>query len=68
MYGGKRYFTEQSQKIGLEKTQFCLHSLGSGGAIAAAHLGINYRLFQKHRRWKTENVKMDTFTKTYEPY
>ena len=25
--------------------------------MAAANFGINDRLFQKHRRWKSENVK-----------
>ena len=29
----------------------------SGGAIAAANLGVNDLLFQKHGRWKSERVK-----------
>ena len=45
------------KNIGLDKTQFGLHSLKSGGATAAANLGINDRLFQKHGRWKSEKVK-----------
>ena len=45
------------KNIGLDKTQFGLHSLRSGGATAAANLGINDRLFQKHGRWKSEKVK-----------
>ena len=45
------------KNIGLDKTQFGLHSLRSGGATAAANFGINDRLFQKHERWKSENVK-----------
>ena len=43
--------------IGLDKTQFGLHSLRSGGATAAANFGINDRLFQKHGRWRSEKVK-----------
>ena len=45
------------KNIGLYKTQFGLHSLRSRGATAAAHFVINDRLFQKHGRWKSENVK-----------
>ena len=45
------------KNIGLDKTQFDLHSLRSGGATAAANFGINDRLFQKHGRWRSEKVK-----------
>ena len=45
------------KNIGLGKTQFDLHSLRSGGATAAANFRTNDRLFQKHERWKSENVK-----------
>ena len=45
------------KNIGLDKTQFGLHSLRSGGATAAANFGINDRLFQKHGRWRSEKVK-----------
>ena len=37
--------------------KFGLHSLRRGGATAAANLGVNDRLFQKHGRWKSANVK-----------
>ena len=37
--------------------KFGLHSLRSGGATAAANLGVNDRLFRKHGRWKSERVK-----------
>ena len=38
------------KNVGLDKIQFGLHSLRSGGATAAANVGINNRLFQKHGR------------------
>ena len=39
-------------------SKFGLHSLKRrGGATAAANLGVNDRLFQKHGRWKSANVK-----------
>ena len=38
------------KNIGLNKTQFGLLSLRSGGAAAAANFSINDRLFQKHER------------------
>ena len=45
------------KNIGLDKTQFALHSLRSRGATGAAHFGRSDRLLQKHGRWKSENVK-----------
>ena len=39
--------------IGLNLKKFGLHSLRSGGALAAAaNLGVNNRLFKKHGGWK----------------
>jgi len=43
--------------IGLNQKLYGLHSLRSGGATAAANLGVPDRLFKKHGRWKSENVK-----------
>ena len=43
--------------IGLNPKDFGLHSLRSGGASAAANLGVKDRLIMKHGRWKTEGVK-----------
>ena len=43
--------------IGLDPKKFGLHSLRSGGASAAANLGVNDRLFKKHDRWKSDKVK-----------
>ena len=45
------------KNIGLDKTQFDLHSRRSGGATAAANFGINDKLFQKHGRWRSEKFK-----------
>ena len=45
------------KNIGLDKTQFGVHSLRSGGAATTANFGINDRLFQKHGRWKSENIE-----------
>jgi len=36
---------------------FCLHSLRSGGATAAANRGIPDRLFKRHGRWSSESAK-----------
>ena len=43
--------------IGLDKRQFGLHSLRSGGASAAANSGIADRFFKRHGRWRSENAK-----------
>ena len=43
--------------IGLDPAKFGLHSLRSGGASAAANLGVSKRLFKKHGRWKSDKVK-----------
>ena len=37
--------------------KYCLHSLRSGGASAAANNGINDRMFKRHGRWVSENAK-----------
>ena len=42
--------------IGLNKKQFGLHSLRSGGASAAANAGVD-RFFKRHGRWRSENAK-----------
>ena len=34
-----------------------IHSLRSEGATAAARAGVPDRLFQRHGRWRSENVK-----------
>ena len=47
---------EEIASISLDKTKFGLHSLQSGGAIAAANNRIPDRLFKRHRRWKSEKA------------
>ena len=36
---------------------FSSHSLGAGGASAAAKAGVVDRLFQRHGRWKSVSAK-----------
>ena len=36
---------------------YCVHSLRSGGASAAANAGVNDRMFKRHGRWKSESAK-----------
>lgn len=38
-------------------SDFCLHSLRSGGATAAANMGIPDRMFKRHGRWLSESAK-----------
>ena len=49
--------------IDLDPKKFGLHSLRSGGASAAANLGVNDRLFKKHGRSKSGKVKDSYFHK-----
>ena len=37
--------------------KYCLHSLRSGGASAAANNDVRDRLFKRHGRWLSENAK-----------
>ena len=39
----------------------------SGGASAAANLGVNGRLFKKHGRWKSDKVKDSYVHKDIKP-
>ena len=43
--------------ISLDPQKFGLHSFRSGGASAAANLGVNDRLFKKRGRWKSDKMK-----------
>ena len=45
------------ERIGLDKSKFATHSLRSGGATAAANLGVPDRLFKRHGRWRSERAK-----------
>ena len=48
---------EALSKIGLNSKLFGLHSLRSGGATSAANAGVPDRVFKRHKRWRSENVK-----------
>lgn len=43
--------------IGLDSSQYGLHSLRAGGASAAANAGVPDRLFRRHGGWKSEAAK-----------
>ena len=45
------------ESIGLDRKQFSLHSLRSGGASAAANAGVPDRHFKRHGRWRSESAK-----------
>uniref|UniRef100_A0A7M5XBI0 Tyr recombinase domain-containing protein n=1 Tax=Clytia hemisphaerica TaxID=252671 RepID=A0A7M5XBI0_9CNID len=45
------------KRIGLNEKEYGVHSLRSGGASAAANLGVPDRLIMKHGRWKSIGVK-----------
>ena len=38
-------------------SKYCIHSLRSGGASAAANAGVPDRNFKRHGRWKSETAK-----------
>lgn len=44
-------------KLGLNPTEYGLHSLREAGASAAANNGLPDRLFKRHGRWRSENAK-----------
>ena len=38
-------------------SKYCLHSLRSGGASAAANNGVQDRMFKRHGRWVSDSAK-----------
>ena len=44
-------------QLGFPSRLFGLHSLRSGGAIAAANPGVNDKPFKRHGRWRTDKAK-----------
>ena len=48
---------EKLEAVGLDRKQFGLHSLRSGGASAAANAAVPDRWFKRHGRWLPENAK-----------
>ena len=53
----REIFMSSFHDLGLDKSKFCLHSLRSGGATAAAAASVDDRLFKKHGRWKSNTAK-----------
>ena len=45
------------ESIGLDAKKFGLHSLRSGGASAAAAVGVPDRLFKRQGRWRSDSSK-----------
>ena len=43
--------------LDMERGEFSLHSLRSGGVSTAANAGVNDRLFKSHGRWRSESAK-----------
>ena len=53
----KELIRKELGKEGLDPTKFGIHSLRSGGASAAAALGVPDRLFQRHGGWRSEKAR-----------
>ena len=51
-------------KEGLNPSKFGLHSLRSGGASAAAALGVPDRIFQRHGGWRSEKAQNNYIKET----
>jgi len=58
--GAKELVKKEPCKEGLDPSKFGLHSLRSGGASAAAALGVLDRLFQRHGGWRSEKARKET--------
>ena len=57
-YGRLReLFKQKLRELGFPAERFGLHSLWAGVATAAARAGVPDRLFERHGRWQSENVK-----------
>ena len=50
-------FKGKLHELGYPPDCFSAHSLRSGGAIAAAIAGVSDRLFKRHGRWRSEELK-----------
>ena len=53
----RKLLKKELQREGLDPHQFGLHNLRSGGASAAAALGVPDRLFQRHGGWRSEKAR-----------
>ena len=59
-------FKKALGQIGVDSSKFGLHSLRSGGASAAAAVGVPDRLFKRHGRWKSDSSKDRYVKETFE--
>ena len=48
---------QQNSSSGPINQAYGLHSLRSGGDTSACKFGVPDRLFKRHGRWRSENVK-----------
>ena len=55
---------KELKKEGLDSKQYSVHSLRSGGASAAAALGVSDRLFQRHGGWRSEAARNNYLRET----
>ena len=53
----KELLKKELTRKGLDSSLFGIHSLRSGGASAAAALGVPDRLFQRHGGWRSEKAR-----------
>lgn len=53
----REIFKDALNEVGVDPKRYGLHSLRSGGATAAASVGVPDRLFKKHGRWRSEGAK-----------
>jgi len=53
----REIFKEALEEIGVDSSNFGLHSPRAGGASAAAAIGVPDRLFKRHGRWKSDSSK-----------
>lgn len=54
---GREVVKSALPSLGLNISDYGLHSLRSGGATSAYNFGTSDRLFKAHGRWKSENAK-----------
>jgi len=57
-YSNLKLFIDAVKPFVKDVKSFCVHSLRSGGATAAANRGIPDRLFKRHGRWSSESAKI----------
>ena len=53
----RELFLDVITAVDMEREEFSLHSLRSGGALTTGNAGVNDRLFKSHGRWRSESAK-----------